>query len=323
MERNAKLDNLKAFLIFTVVLGHSLEFLYGTWGIYGIIRSIIYSFHMPAFIFLSGYFSKYSKKPLSHITVSYLSTYLIFNILFSLTPWHVAAPIEFLYPQVIYWYLLCLWYWRVSIHALSKLKFAIPLSILFALYIGCFSQADRFLSISRAFCFLPFFLAGYYCSMEKIERISKKYVLILLFVCFLATASLNRYGFIPVKMYEYIQSYSSTDVSNMHGILMRTVMMSISFVIIICLINLAPAKKLRIASCGRNSLIIYLVHIFPIRLLGDLGILNFNNYLLNIAVSIVMSVVLCFVLSRQFITSAYNTFINWLIRILTIPESKD
>ena len=56
-ERNYLFDNLKFFLIVLVVFGHSLEEISLEHN-YAIIRAWIYSFHMPAFVFISGYFSK-------------------------------------------------------------------------------------------------------------------------------------------------------------------------------------------------------------------------------------------------------------------------
>jgi len=48
--RNYSLDNIRFFLIFTVVFGHILEVcdqFAGSWLVY----NFIYTFHMPAFIF--------------------------------------------------------------------------------------------------------------------------------------------------------------------------------------------------------------------------------------------------------------------------------
>ena len=57
-ERDYLWDNIKALLIFFVVAGHVLEmnpvrceFAMG-------VDAFIYSFHMPAFVFASGFFSK-------------------------------------------------------------------------------------------------------------------------------------------------------------------------------------------------------------------------------------------------------------------------
>lgn len=51
MERDLRLDGLKFFLIFLVVLGHLHFNDYGIW-----IGYYIYSFHMPVFVLLSGFF---------------------------------------------------------------------------------------------------------------------------------------------------------------------------------------------------------------------------------------------------------------------------
>lgn len=53
-KRNELLDILKGFAIILVVLGHSVQYLLGNnnenW-----LFSFIYSFHMPLFMFISGY----------------------------------------------------------------------------------------------------------------------------------------------------------------------------------------------------------------------------------------------------------------------------
>ncbi|MBP3851842.1 MAG: acyltransferase family protein, partial [Erysipelotrichaceae bacterium] len=56
MKRDYYFDNLKAVLIFLVILGHFL--LPIETGPLCILKRWIYSFHMPLFIFVSGYFSK-------------------------------------------------------------------------------------------------------------------------------------------------------------------------------------------------------------------------------------------------------------------------
>lgn len=52
---------MKFLLIVLVVFDHSLEEISLEHN-YAIIRAWIYSFHMPAFIFISGYFSKHMRK---------------------------------------------------------------------------------------------------------------------------------------------------------------------------------------------------------------------------------------------------------------------
>ena len=57
MIRNSNLDGLKFLMMLLVVLGHL------GYEDYGIgVTKVIYSFHMPVFVFLSGYFTSITNK---------------------------------------------------------------------------------------------------------------------------------------------------------------------------------------------------------------------------------------------------------------------
>ena len=57
-QRDYLYDNYKAFLIFLVVIGHFIEPAYTNHEFLYTLKWFIFAFHMPAFIFISGYFSK-------------------------------------------------------------------------------------------------------------------------------------------------------------------------------------------------------------------------------------------------------------------------
>ena len=65
--RIAKWDNLKLFLIFTVVVGHISDLFYGSCSDMKGLFVFIYTFHMPAFIFISGYLSKKPQDVLKNV----------------------------------------------------------------------------------------------------------------------------------------------------------------------------------------------------------------------------------------------------------------
>ena len=75
-------DNLKFILIFLVVLAHLIEIsapFEGKQQLY----TLIYSFHMPVFIFLSGFFAKHSSEKIAfHLLYPYLlfqGLYLLYH----------------------------------------------------------------------------------------------------------------------------------------------------------------------------------------------------------------------------------------------------
>ena len=83
--RNYYFDNAKFILIFFVVFGHFLRsFIEDNETIYTIYK-VIYTFHMPAFILVSGFFAKgfYQKGYVKKITKKLIFPYLIFQINYS------------------------------------------------------------------------------------------------------------------------------------------------------------------------------------------------------------------------------------------------
>ena len=56
-DRDSSFDFIKGILIFLVVWGHSIQFIANDFYQYNPIYIWIYSFHMPLFVFISGYFS--------------------------------------------------------------------------------------------------------------------------------------------------------------------------------------------------------------------------------------------------------------------------
>src|SRR5690625_7357700 len=85
MEREAYFDNAKLLLIFLVVFGHMIQpFIDGSRPL-NTLYMWIYTFHMPAFIFLSGFFAKGSKgfKDIIKLAQKLLIPYFIFQLIYT------------------------------------------------------------------------------------------------------------------------------------------------------------------------------------------------------------------------------------------------
>ena len=72
-------DNLKGLLIFLVVLGDFFWQYSDYRGILGMTLAI-YVFHMPAFVFISGYFSKSGKSTSAETLVKFLIWFVFLNV---------------------------------------------------------------------------------------------------------------------------------------------------------------------------------------------------------------------------------------------------
>lgn len=98
-------DNIRFFLMFTVVLGHLLEIADPFPGS-KLIYKTIYSFHMPIFIFLQGF---YGKKGFRRFLFRWAIPYLVWQsayIFFDRLVLGGRAQVQYLTPYWLIWYLL-------------------------------------------------------------------------------------------------------------------------------------------------------------------------------------------------------------------------
>lgn len=186
MERNKSLDGLKYLLIVFVIIGHSIEPSRYNNIISCSLYSIIYSFHMPLFVWLSGYFYKYRTireeiKKCSHLLEACIVLHICFTYLCNgeLTLRNLVN-----FNNAPSWYLLSLVCWRLMTSiALDKIRVAKLLIASAVLEVITFVLIPKYggvLSIMRTFQFFPFFVCGY-ALRGRINKISihKKHIIIL------------------------------------------------------------------------------------------------------------------------------------------------
>lgn len=261
-------DNIKIVLIILVLFGHALEEISLENG-YGIIRACIYSFHMPVFIFISGYFSgvgggaSESKK----IIVNCGIPYFIFNTIYVIWTERTFFVNVFL-PRYIFWYFFSLLIWRLSINDLKKIKGLLLWALLLGLYIGAIREADRFMSISRIIAFFPYFIIGSMLDEERvrqIRRVPKWYAILVSLLMVSTVILLHINSLVPVKSYENIQCYNASGMSNLQGVLIRIFSYGVGFMATLCMINLIPDKKRWYTKYGSRTAAIYVASAFSIK----------------------------------------------------------
>ena len=171
MKRDLSIDSLKGFLIILVILGH----LIGSLNAPSVeIWNLIYTFHMPLFVLISGYFSKHDKVSLSTI-IKPLIVFQAINVTFLLVLGHRFSISYLLIPYWTLWYLLSLIFWRIilrysSNYLLNRPYLYLGITIFLSMIVGVIFTHGRILSIQRTFTFLPFFLMGYYFKKDLIKQ---------------------------------------------------------------------------------------------------------------------------------------------------------
>lgn len=284
--RDKRIDGIKGLLIILVVFGHFTELCVG--GISSALYLIIYSFHMPAFIFLSGYFAK---RGIEKILIFYLPLYIFYQFIY-LTFDHLFIGkrelcIEgFLTPYWHLWYIFCLIFYIILLPVLSLCKgkmccFSVLLSILLSITFPLIDTNFYFLSIGRFFAFLPYFVLGNFCGNSKIylPRFSFLVPVSIIFVlCEKGVDSRLLYGSFP---------YSES-----RDIILKGALIALALGWISLLFNIENYPNI-LCKIGKNTLPIYLLHGFVQRTLLKHGITMDGAF-----TSFIISLLLCISLSE-------------------------
>lgn len=321
-ERIAYWDNVKGILIFLVVLGHYLWHFLGL-GAAGYILSFIYIFHMPAFIFVSGFFSKSenarSKRSLLRLAV----IYVVFHIALSMVSAVLfQAPYRMITPAYSSWFLLSLILWRLVINNVPRSKSFILLTFITSILIGFWTDVTNAFALTRTIVFFPFFYLGYRLPADKftdyIHRRKRLDYLkgLLVFTYAVAFSVLFVYKYPYLTQADFLMdSYRSHSDS-----LLRVIMLCLAGLITAGLLLIAPSKPIPLFNqWGRNSLSIYVLH----RFFSFIFVKAFpaatytDGYILY---AFIASVLTTLVLGTRRVSDAFNRLIDRLVESVTSRE---
>ena len=264
--RDIYFDNIKGKLILLVVLGHLLEFNLSCF-LFRFAYVFLYSFVMPAFVFVSGIFFSPKLKNITKIFVIYFFSQLSLFLLRSKIEYlHLNT---FLTPIWTLWYLLCLFYWYCGYVFLEKHQFSKLSILVFALVLSLlcgFLKIGYFLSLQRAFSFFFFFALGVYVNKEHLKNTIKKLknwkiclsCIVGLFVLYLILDE----NFFPRAFYNSFSYYYFFPYSKWNMLGVRSLQFILSFIFGIFLLKNTSHNKSFYTWCGYYSLWIYLIHTF-------------------------------------------------------------
>lgn len=271
-KRIALWDNLKFLLIIFVIIGHYTQQFRADNEILQRIYVFIYSFHMPAFIFVTGLFSKRAvnekdiKKILPYLTCFFATTLILF-ITKALLGW--APVFELFSPSGISWYLMSMFFMFLITMLIKDYKpqYIFVLSLIIGVMCGfCKTNNPDFFTWMRTLTLYPFFCLGYISDREKIEKATNKISIKITAVIFFVAIYLLIY-FYPKQANKISRlntarhTYSELGRFAPYGWELRLLAYAISFAAIFLLISLIPRKKIKgFTSLGERTLGIYMFH---------------------------------------------------------------
>lgn len=251
-----------------VIFGHVIEeYLQGN-DLYKWIYLFIYTFHMPLFAFISGYFSKsQDRNKLNKNVLKLFETFLIIQIAWFILPGiinNTFSPIDLITPYWTLWYLVSLCCWKLLsflfVSRLSKVQFFV-LSVFLSFAIGFIPDGSAIFAISRTLVFFPFFLVGVYSTEKDIISIRSKakwssfvFLFFVLIACYFSISRFNSMQKLLYGSYPYIYIGNAFLAS-----FMRIMTLLLAFAMIYCFVNIIPDIK-GMHTKGKNVLLYYIYH---------------------------------------------------------------
>lgn len=274
--RDFKMDNVKALLILLVVIGHMADFYTNTSVNMKFIYFFIYIFHMPLFIFLSGYFIKSTVNGgrfKVEKVISYFILYLLFKfIMYALFKYGFSVQetkFNTFNESNVPWYLLAMSIWIILLYVLKQFKpgVLVLISVLAGMLVGYDSFVGDYLILSRVIVFFPFFLLGYYIdhnkfaaflTSQKLRFFSLIVLIISILVVYFNIENIYQFrGFLTARnSYEVLKQ-------PIYGGFYRMLFYLLAVLLSTACLLIVPKSKTIFTLIGQQTLQIYILH-FPL-----------------------------------------------------------
>ena len=267
--RDHRIDTIKGILIILVVFGHLLEpFLTDRVNI--IVYNLIYSFHMPLFIIISGYLFKPGQKieKLKTSSLKLTETFIVYFFIYQFLRWIEYAPLTYndlISPPYIMWYLWALIIWRILGYLIFGNYKCDTLSLFIALCVALIAGVlplKNELSIQRILSFAFFFVIGLYMQTNRIKLnriVLLALIPVLIIGCYLLIKSEGRNVDELRWFFYYNRPYTT-----FCDVFLRLFVLLLGFSISMVMWSLIRSNIV-LAKIGSSTLPIYLLHLLPVK----------------------------------------------------------
>ncbi|WP_069737668.1 acyltransferase family protein [Streptomyces sp. EN27] len=265
-------DNAKYLAIVLVAIGHAWEPL-PSGRLVETAYTFVYTFHMPVFILIAGYFSRnFELRPdrVWKLVTSLLVPYLLFEALYTLFERAANRPdhaLSLLSPYWLLWFLPALFFWRLSTPLWQSVRFPVLVSLAIAALATLSPAADGSLQIQRILQFLPFYVLGLRLRPEHFQLLRSTWVRIVSVPVF-AVGLLVAYWLVPRTSTGWFYRKSSTDRLDMAewtGPTVTVLLFGAAIVLGACFLAWVPKGRSWMTALGTCTLYGYLLHGFVVR----------------------------------------------------------
>ncbi|MER5451123.1 acyltransferase family protein [Streptomyces sp. NPDC002766] len=270
-QRDAYFDNAKYLAIVLVAIGHAWEPLRDDSRVVSALYNFVYAFHMPAFIVISGYFSRsFDASPgrIRRLVTGVAVPYVVFETAYTLfTRWTDQVPdrpISLLDPLYLTWFLAALFVWRLTTPLWQRVRWPLPIALTVAALATLSPSIGNDLDLQRVLQFLPYFVLGL-CLRPEHFRLVRRWRVRLLALPVLGCAVAVSYWAEPRMTgawFYHRDSAQELGASAWFGPVMTLAAFGFSMVLVACFLSWVPGRRLWFTALGAGTLYGYLLHGF-------------------------------------------------------------
>jgi fucose 4-O-acetylase-like acetyltransferase len=270
-QRDAFFDNAKYLAIVLVAMGHAWEPLTDHSRAAEALYMVVYTFHMPAFIIISGYFSRsFDMRPdrLRRLVTGIALPYVLFEVAYSVFKRYAdhdpSHPVSLLDPWYLTWFLIALFVWRLTTPLWKVVRWPIPLALGIAALASVSPDIGDDLDLQRVLQFLPFFVVGLFMKPVHFQFMRRREVRILS-VPVAASALALAYWVGPdmnSAWFYHRDSAQELGAPWWAGVVMTFALFGCSMVLTTCFFAWVPRRKTWFTVLGAGTLYGYLLHGF-------------------------------------------------------------
>ncbi|MCX4762159.1 acyltransferase family protein [Streptomyces sp. NBC_01275] len=273
-QRDAFFDNAKYLAIVLVAVAHSWEPLKGDSRVLQAAYLLVYAFHMPAFIVVSGFFSRSfdaSPSRLKRLITGVAVPYVVFETAYPLFKRYVdhspQQEISLLDPYYLTWFLCALFIWRLTTPIWKTVRHPLPVALGIAMLASVTPDVGDDLDLQRVLQFLPFFVLGLCLKAEHFRLVRRRSVRIAAVPVFAGALVFAWWAVTHMNTAWLYHRASAQELAApwWAGPVMQLALFGCSLVLTACFFSWVPGRTMWFTTLGAGTLCGYLLHGFLIK----------------------------------------------------------
>ncbi|MER6910864.1 acyltransferase family protein [Streptomyces sp. NPDC000594] len=286
-DRDPFFDNAKYLAIVLVAIAHAWEPVMDDNRVVRTLYLVVYTFHMPAFIVISGYFSRsWSGRPqqLRRLVTTVAVPYVVFETVYSLfkkfaggDPGH---PISLLDPFYLTWFLGALFIWRLLTPLMRQIRHPLTVAFVIAALASVTPGIGEDLNLQRVLQFMPFFVLGLVLRPEHFRLLRRREARVLAVPVFGVALGIA-YWVAPLITLDWLYRNSSSQELDMpwwSGLLATAVLFVAGTVLTAAFLAWVPRRRTWFTMLGLGTIAGYLLHGLPLKTAEYTGLFTANDW---------------------------------------------